>query len=215
MWKQSVNTKISVVSSPTNQCIRLVGAALFPMLSISCNVSAFSHVIAPYKTGDCISSSSGRVILTRTFLGLASFTARIKKATISELSEESTMFSRSDGAGTFSPNSIIVSICPDSASCAMSFASSIVFPAVIQPGKSGKDTPKSLSESLWIEEAVKSRKNTILSILKLLRPYLHWFSLVVYFLFAKIRSSGVSLVPIQTTRYSDLHRTSAVPTHTP
>ena len=35
-------------------------------------------------------------------------------------------------------------------SSAMACASSRDFPAVTTPGKSGKDTPKSLSDSLWI-----------------------------------------------------------------
>jgi len=45
------------------------------------------------------------------------------------------------GVGNSSPSSIMPSMCDSKASLAKVLASSSVFPAVTQPGKSGKETP--------------------------------------------------------------------------
>jgi hypothetical protein len=92
--------------------------------------------------------SSGNVMLTRTVLDFKSGTDTTRKATAFKYSLPAIISSSLDGFGIFSPNYLITLIWPDKASNDKSLTSSIDLPPVIQPGKSGNETPKSLEESL-------------------------------------------------------------------
>ena len=74
--------------------------------------------------------------------------------------------SSADGSGIASPSSTMPAICSARASAALRCASSSVLPAVMQPGKSGKLTPK--SESLVHMQ--------ICDVVHGLTPFRHWIT---------------------------------------
>jgi hypothetical protein len=82
---------------------------------------------------------SRAVMLTRTVFSAGS--ALTRKATAPRMAGSFASWSRVEGLGSASPSSIMPAMCRVSASTANSRASSSVFPAVMQPGKSGKLTP--------------------------------------------------------------------------